>query len=413
MDSQSHNADWRSILLLIFSLSVTLMMVLAGIATLLLLVLNESVLSNAPGMNASPLVTILTASGMIVIGILLLPVAWTSLQRLRGMDARVMNFPALRPWLWIAIPALWVLAMILASLFYDVRGAGLFVPLLHILSVGLPIYLVLRIAVNRIPLGSSQRAWGVFGVGVTVSPFLAVIAEFTVIGLGLIGLFVYLGMHPEMAFDIERIASQLENAPDLESLLVLVGPLINNPLSLISALAFLSFFVPIFEETCKSVGVWLVVDKLVSPAQGFALGVVSGAGFALAESLFASITPDSTWALTLAMRAFSGSMHMLATGLVGWGIASARLEKRYWRLVGMILLAMSLHGVWNAGAILTVAGGLRVILAMPEMDALGILFGMAGVGVLFLLMVGMFVALFLINGKLRTPPKPLPEETVL
>ena len=413
MDSQSHNADWRSILLLIFSLSVTLMMVLAGIATLLLLLLNESVLSNAPGMNASPLVTILTASGMIVIGILLLPVAWTSLQRLRGMDAKVLNFPALRPWLWITIPTLWVLAMVLATLFYNVRGAGLFVPLLHILSVGLPIYLVLRIAVNRIPLGSSQRAWGVFGVGVTVSPFLAVIAEFTVIGLGLIGLFVYLGMHPEMAFDIERIASQLENAPDLESLLVLVGPLINNPLSLISALAFLSFFVPIFEETCKSVGVWLVADRLASPAQGFALGVLSGAGFALAESLFASIAPDSTWALTLAMRAFSGSMHMLATGLVGWGIASARLEKRYWRLVGMILLAMSLHGVWNAGAILTVAGGLRVMLAMPEMDALGILFGMAGVGVLFLLMVGMFVALFLINGMLRTPPKPLPEETVL
>ena len=400
MDSQPRGADWRSILLLIFSLSAITLTILTAISMLLLLVLDKNILPGLREMNTSPLVTILAASALILTGVLLAPAAWLSLGRLRGREVRPLSFPALRPWAWIAIPGLWILAMVAATVFYDTPGAGWYVPLLHFLSVGLPIYLVIRIGANRIPLGSSQRAWGVFGIGMTISPFLAVIAELILVVFGLVIVGVYLGVNPEKAFDFQRLADQIEGAPDLESLLLLIGPLINNPLVLMGALAFLSFFVPVFEETFKSVGVWLVADRLASPAQGFALGLVSGAGFALAESLFASITPDNTWALALSMRAVSGSMHMLAAGLVGWGIANARLEKRYLRLAGMVLLAMSLHGAWNAGAVLTVAGGLRVMLAMPGFDILGTLFMLGGMGLLFILMAGMFVALFVINGKL-------------
>jgi PrsW family intramembrane metalloprotease len=105
-------------------------------------------------------------------------------------------------------------------------------------------------------------------------------------------------------------------------------------------------------------------------------------------------------------------MHMLATGLLGWGIAYARLEKRYLRLIGMMLLAMSLHAAWNAGAVLSVWGGARVMLAMPGIDFLGTVSAVTGAGLLFFMMAGMFVTFFILNGRLRSPSlsAPLPVE---
>lgn len=412
MDSQPHGTGWRSLLLFIFSVSGMLFTILAAISLLVMVTVNENALAEISEVNASPLATILAASALFSFGLLLAPAAWLSLQRLRGRKMEALNLPALRPWAWVAILCLWALVMIFATLSYNSRGANWYVPLLHFLSIALPIYIIIRIGVNRIPLGSSQRAWGVFGSGMTLSPTLSAIAEIALVGLGILVFAVYMGLNPDKMNNIERLINQIENAPDLESIIYLIRPLLQNPLTLLLALMFLSVFVPIIEELAKSVGIWLVADRLTSPAQGFALGILSGAGFALAESLFASLTPDDAWALTLGMRAVSGGMHMLATGLAGWGIAYARLEKRYFRMAGMMLLAILLHGVWNAGAVLTVAGGLRLSLALPEIDTFGTLLTLGGIGVITVLIGSMFVALFLINRTLRTPyqPPPFPME---
>ena len=143
------------------------------------------------------------------------------------------------------------------------------------------------------------------------------------------------------------------------------------------------------------------------------MGVLSGAGFALAESLSASLTADETWGITLGMRAVSGSMHMLATGLIGWGIAYARLEKRYLRLAGMTILAIALHSIWNAGAVFSVAGGLRVMLAMPDFDFPGVLMTLGGAGVIFILTAGMVIAYIMLNRRFRLPSQSsmLPQNT--
>ena len=407
MDSKPSGSDWRSILLLIFSVGAALLAISGAIGMLILMAVSENFFSEAA---PSPLATTLTATSLIAIGLLLLPMGWLSFKRLQGQEFKTISLSALRPWVWFALPAVWLLALTLVTLFYNASGAHWYMPFLHFLAIAIPIYLVIHIAANHIPLGSSQRAWSVFACGVSLSPALAVIAEGIIILLGAIAVGLYLTGDPERMSEIERLVNQVQNAPDMDSMLLLLGPLLKNPLTLLAALTLLSVFVPIIEESFKSLGVWLVADRLGTPAQGFALGVLSGAGFALAESLFASATADASWAVTLGMRAISGAMHMLAAGLVGWGIAYARLEKRYLRLIGMTLLAMLLHGVWNAGAVFTIAGGVGVMLSMPDFDILGSIMMLAGTGLLFFLMTGMFLALILINIRLRTSPTtPSPE----
>ena len=405
MTSRPRGADWHSILLIIFSLSGTLLAISSAIGIFVFMAVNESFLAQ---MNTPVLASILTASTLIAIGLLLLPVTWLSVKRLRGWDFNSFILPSLRPWAWVAIPSLWLLVIVLASLYHDAPGRAWYVPVLHFLSIALPIYLVIRIATNRIPLGSSQRAWTVFGTGMTLSPIIAVIAEIIVLALGVLIIAVYLGFNPETMAEVERLISQIDQAPDMDSMVYMLKPLLKNPLTLLAALTLLSFLVPIIEESAKSLGIWLVSDRLASPAQGFALGVLSGAGFALAESLSASLTVDDTWGVTLFMRAISSSMHMLATGLVGWGIAYARLEKRYFRMIGMTLLAILLHAAWNAGAVFTITGGARAMFAMPGFDFIGALLAIGGIGLLFVLISGMIVAFFVINSRIRTPSLSLP-----
>ena len=403
MHSQPSGSDWRSILLLIISLSGTVLAIVAAIGTLILMAVNDTFL-----MEAAPslLAMILNASSLVAIGLLLLPVAWLSLERLRGREFKTISLLPLRPWTWTALLVLWLSVLTLANLFYDAPGSSWYAPFLHFLSIALPTYLIIRIAINRIPLGSSQRVWSVFGSGMTLSPMAAVVAECIVILLGLVVFGVYLALNPEKMLDIERLVNQLKQAPDLDSMVFLVGPFLKNPLTLLTALTLLSVFVPIIEETCKSLGVWLIADRLSFPAQGFAMGVLSGAGFALSESLFASVNADDTWAITLTMRAISGAMHMLAAGLLGWGIAYARLEKRYFRFFGMMSLAILLHGAWNAGVVFTIAGGVGVVLSMPNVDFWGSIMVLIGMGLLFLLMSGMLIALVLLNLRLRSPSQP-------
>jgi hypothetical protein len=403
MEPNPRGSDWRSILTLIFALSGTVFTISSAIGILAFMAVNQSALRE---LNASPLTSVLTASTLLAIGLLLLPVARLSLKRLRGGEFRTFHLPALRPWEWIAIPTVWLLAMLLATLYHDAPGAFWYIPILHFLSIALPVYFVVRIAIHHIPLGSSQRAWGVFGAGLTLGPLLAVIAEVAFLLLGIVIITIYLGLNLERMAEMERLVNQFQRAPDIDRLIQQLGPLLQNPLTLVIGLVFLSFLVPIVEEIAKSLGIWLVADRLAFPAQGFALGVLAGAGFALAESLSASLTADDSWALTLGMRAISGSMHMLASGLFGLGIAYLRLEKRPLKLVGMALLAMLLHSVWNAGAVFSVWGGLRVFLAMPGVDVLGAIVAASGMGLLFFLMAGMVAAFFTLNSRLRASSPP-------
>lgn len=409
MDKQSAAADWRVILLLLFSLCAALMALTAAllIAAITLFGMEELVKS-----EVSPLSSLLLASGLAAIGILFLPIGYYSLQRLRGLPRTTLILPPLRPWAWIFLPLLWVALLILASLLYDAPGALIYAPALHFLSVALPIYLLARVAVGRIALGSHLRAWSVLGSSMSLSLGVATALEMMLVVIFVIVVAAGLVIFNPTAIDtVQRLLESVENAPDLDSMLYPLAPVIEHPLTLIMALLFLSGCVPFIEEFAKSLGVWLVSGRLSGPAQGFALGALSGAGFALVESLIAAISPDASWGMAFVARAFSGLMHILAASLTGLGIAYARLERRYLRFTGLFALAILVHGLWNGGTVLTVLGGARIALANPEIDLPGALLGAAGVLIIAGMAALIAAALLMLNAwlaKAETPLHPMP-----
>ncbi len=100
MESKPHGTDWRSILLVIFGFGGAVLAISSAIGILIFIAVNENFLTQ---MNTPVLASVLIASTLIAIGLLLLPVAWLSVRRLRGLDFDSLTLPPLRPWAWIVI----------------------------------------------------------------------------------------------------------------------------------------------------------------------------------------------------------------------------------------------------------------------------------------------------------------------
>jgi hypothetical protein len=94
-------------------------------------------------------------------------------------------------------------------------------------------------------------------------------------------------------------------------------------------------------------------------------------------------------------------MHITASGIMGWGIASARLEKRYGRLAGAYLASVGIHGLWNGSVILTVFGSVQASLNSGGPSLLSVLTMLVGLGALLLLLPLMLILMPVINRLLR------------
>jgi hypothetical protein len=156
------------------------------------------------------------------------------------------------------------------------------------------------------------------------------------------------------------------------------------------------------EEAVKPLALWFLGKDLRSPAEGFALGALCGAGFALVEGVLAASGAIEMLGIGLAARFTSTLMHITASGLVGWGIASIRLEKRYWRGLGAYLLACTLHGLWNGSVITVVYGSLRVSLSPTgNVDVISGVTVVVGLGLLAMTFFAILVLLPVLNWSLR------------
>lgn len=333
-------------------------------------------------------------------GILVLPSVYYGLYRATGRP----TVDSL-PWLRRTRPALWIFALpfiiaIGALVYQNQVLSWILLPPLHLLAVGIPVGWMLFLAVRELPLGSSQRLWGVFNSGLILAPALITVFELlAAIGFMVIASF-YIASQPELLNKILSLATTIQEAPPSpEALLEEFGPYLARPSVLFVVLVFGAAIVPLIEELLKPIGVWLLARRRLRPAAGFAAGALSGAGYALFESL-ALTSSGQEWPALMVARIGTAAVHILTTAITGWALVQAWTRRRYVLLGITYLTAVAIHGLWNgltiASAFATLAEMQGLPLQTPSMTNLAII---APAG---LLMIGMasLAALILINRRL-------------
>ena len=239
----------------------------------------------------------------------------------------------------------------------------------------------------------------------TIGPVIMVVLEMvTLIGIIIAGIALLAILEPAALQDMMRLADIVQTETNEAVLLNLFAPYISNPLVIATGIGYIAIIVPLIEELLKPLAVWLFATKIESPSQGFVLGLLSGAAFALVESLNASADGSMSWPVIVSVRAGTSILHMTASGLVGWGIVSAFKEKRYGRFFAAYLSAVLIHGIWNASAAGAGISAIGESIGKPEWL---LNFVPALISGLLVLGVGMLAVLFASNRKLRNISKPI------
>jgi hypothetical protein len=125
-----------------------------------------------------------------------------------------------------------------------------------------------------------------------------------------------------------------------------VARLALHPLAALGVFSGLGVVVPLLEELIKPLGLLPLLPSRPGAGQAFLGGALSGAGYALAESLFIS-SASPNWALAAAARAGTSAMHIFTAGLVGWGLGEAFVRRKPLRLLAAYGAAVVIHGLWN------------------------------------------------------------------
>ncbi len=280
----------------------------------------------------------------------------------------------------------------------------LVLPILTIPAVVLPLGALLALGTRNLPLATRWQSWSILGLGMTLIPFILLILEIGIAIFLFFGVIAYIMAQPELAYRLQGLSQQiLVLGPQSEAALDLLSPLLTKPGVIVTALIYTALFVPAVEELFKPLGVWLLARKLDSPAQGFALGALSGASYALIETIGVS-GQGGEWATLLFTRIGTGLLHITTSALMGAAIVFALRQRRYLRLLGTYILAITLHGLWNTIAILYTFSSLAKLLG--QTDRLSTIQPITMIA-MSVLAVGLFMILLLANHQMEktlTPP---------
>jgi len=396
MQTKRHLPSLLSLIVLVISL-----LLLVGLSALLTLA--SFIYLFKPAGN-DPASTMISAAAFGFMAVVLGVCAWFVLKKVRGQAQADLPFNLqFRKWLWILIPVVAFVSLLFGGLISIAELpwlSWLFLPALTLFVIALPIWLFLGAASNGIESGPRWRFFSVLGLSMTLSPFIMVVLELVALAVIIIaGAFYVVATNPQIALEIQSLNIAMDSAANQEAVMRLLAPYLSNPFLIAVGIGYIALLVPMIEELLKPLAVWLFAKQIDTPAQGFALGALSGAGFALMESLNASADGSMSWAFVVGARTGTSVLHITTSALVGWGIASAFKQKRARRFFAPYAAAVLIHGLWNAcaaGAGLTANGQ---FFGKPEW-----LFNLTPALLCGLLVMGIGVIALLIasNRKLRT-----------
>jgi hypothetical protein len=285
----------------------------------------------------------------------------------------------------------------------------LLLPILTIPAVVLPLGALTALGTQKLPLGRRWQTWSVLGLSMSLIPLLLLVLE------AVLGLMVLIVVAAFLMFQSER--AQLEAVlrqimilgPQSEAALDLLSPFLTRPDVILTALIYIAVLVPAIEELFKPLGVWLLAGKLDSAAQGFTLGALSGAGYALIETIGVA-GQQGDWANLLFTRIGTGLLHITTSALMGAAIVSAWRNRGFVRLLRTYLLAVLLHGLWNACAMLYTFATLAELLNQTGRLAT---LQLPLIVVMSILTVTLLVILILSNRRMQRVLAPSPTESSL
>lgn len=335
---------------------------------------------------------------------LALPSLVYSFRRMRGEEPSLPTAGRLR---WASLLLMvWPLALALGNQIAAQSSlAWLLLPPLYLLAVGLPIWWLVELARQRLPSGTRQREWGLLNFSLLVTTPVVIVVEVAILGVLILYFAAWLSSRPDLVTQLEILAQRILTAqPNPESILQLARPYLQNPLVIFSILAVLAGLIPLIEELLKPLALWALAGRHLTPAEGFVAGALCGGAFALLESLLSLAGPlQDSWAVLAVARAGTGLLHIATTALVGWALATAWQTGSYLRLGLTYLLAVGLHGLWNA---LSVLSGVGALLETPP-ENLRFLFGFSQSASFSILFLALLLFLLLVGGN-RLLSKTLP-----
>jgi hypothetical protein len=304
----------------------------------------------------------------IVLALLVLPSVILAARRLSGSSVSGGIFATRltrkhATWLGLA----YILVLLGGLLFSNLpRLEWLAMPILNVLALGLPVILLLWLGTKNLPPFSSQRNWTIFNLGMTLSPFVIMVIELLAIFTGMLLLIVALTFFiPDLPAWVEEFSTMIESAqgtmefPEDEVIGLLRSPLVVGVI-----LFFTSALVPLVEESIKPIGLWLLAGRDLTPQDGWVLGLLSGAGFALIENLGNLVVGQGWLSLALA-RGGATALHMFNTAIIGYTFVLSRRQKRWRTVILAFLGTLLLHALWNSVAVIAMVSSLKDLTANP------------------------------------------------
>lgn len=340
--------DWFSLMQFGFSLLGGFF--LWGLAFINLVFALVNQLTNSIG-NSDFGSSFMLAVGLIVCGFLLLLSALYSVEKAFNRSLPWLHKylpPKIYGWSILALPLVLLIGNWLAN---QSDFGWVFLPGFHALALGIPIIWMIHLGKRGLPSGSPQRRWGLFSVGMTLTPGLILILELFVMVFFILIAAIWLSNTPELFEEMSQLSQNFDYEDiNPEKLYRDILPFISHPGVFIFTIAFTSILVPLIEETLKPLGVWFLIKRKLTPSEGFIAGLLCGAGYGWLENIALTYsTPD--WITTVTGRMGTSLIHMATTSLTGWGLVYAWNHKKYLHLAGAFLLAVLLHGMWNGLAV--------------------------------------------------------------
>lgn len=340
--------------------------------------------------------------------VLLIPLLLISIYQLRGsappawLDASHPAVAKVTRWVILAWPLVVLLGWFVSS---RERLAMVFLGPINVLVAGLPILWVFQLAQSGLAGGTQIRKWRIFSFSIALLPIIIIVVELIALvvvgGLGLLWVGLQVNFDPQFQAEITNLALQVEQlGQNVDAIITFLEPLLLQPTVLYGFLAVFGGIIPIIEEVFKPVALWTLAGRKISPQEGFVGGLLCGAGFALMENVFyfTTVLMAEDWLFMAIGRAGTGVLHMLASGLIGWGLAKAWQDGK-WAFLGFTTLgAFGLHGLWNVLALVSGMAPLLILDSEPSLRQT-LLYHSP----IVLLLVVSVLGLAIINRHLRTP----------